>query len=317
MAEADEPVHPAVRRIVADVLGADAAAALRDELPASDLTSLMLDVMSRRARRRSPDDILRQYETDRFTRPAAVDPRALWSVSSSAVDTLGRDFELVETAPLVPLGTHSVIAGVSQHRVVSTVRSTEVAADPTNSLALEAAVRRRACLRDDPKSAEQVKLAAIDRVVRAQQFDGPRSFAHFALLGLVTAGRDVGNRRFETEALTTHVRALSAVCRSVGCSGLLVQLTDFSGRSGAVIDACAAALGGDVSVEMWPDRPAGSGYYPSVCYKLSVVHGDQTIELADGGVVDWTQVLLGNRKERLMISGLSLERLTQLARLTP
>jgi hypothetical protein len=33
------------------------------------------------------------------------------------------------------------------------------------------------------------------------------------------------------------------------------------------------------------------------------------LELVDGGSTDWTQQLLGNRKERLLISGLGLERL--------
>ena len=305
--------NPAVGRVVDDAIGADVADALGEGLAASDLTSLLLDVMSRRASRRSPSDIMRQYEADRFTRPAQVDPRALLSMCSRAVDSLMPEFKLVETAPLVPLGTHSVVAGISQNCVVSTIRSPEVAADPTNSLALEAAVRRRTLLRRDPKTAELVQLASIDRVVRGQQFDGPRSFAHFTLLGLVTAGRDVGHRRFDTEALPQHVQALMAVCRAVGFPELLAQLTDFDGGSGTVIEACAAALSREVSVEMWPERPAGRGYYESVCFKLSVIHNDETIEVADGGLVNWTQQLLDNRKERLMISGLSLERLTQLA----
>ncbi|MEO1058503.1 MAG: hypothetical protein AAFY28_16465 [Actinomycetota bacterium] len=233
-------------------------------------------------------------------------------MSLHAADALEPGFELVETSPLVPLGTHSVIGGISQNRVVSTIRSTEVAADPTNSLALEAAVRRRSLLRTDPKSAEIVQLAAIERIVRAQQFDGPRSFAHFALLGLVTAGRDVGSRRFETNTLLTHVRALAEVCRSAESHELLVQFTDFDGNSSAVIDSCAETLRGDVAVELWPERSAGTVYYESVCFKLSVIHDTETIEVADGGIVNWTQLLLGSQKERLMISGLSLERLTQL-----
>lgn len=303
----------ALRRVVADGIGTEAADALAEGMSGSDLTTLLLDVMSRRAARRSTGDIVRQYEADRFTRPAQVDPRALLSMSLDAVDALAPDFEFIEAAPLVPLGTHSVIAGISQNRVVSTIRSTEVAADPTSSLALEAAVRRRALSRTNPKSAEFVQLASIDRVVRAQRFDGPRSFAHFTLLGLVTAGRDLGSRRFEAEAVSTHLQALTAVCRSTGCTELLAHFTDFDGDNAAVIDACAAALGDDVAIELWPERSAGIGYYESLCFKLSVRTNGETIEVADGGSVNWTQSLLGNRKERLVISGLSLERLAQLA----
>lgn len=53
-------------------------------------------------------------------------------------------------------------------------------------------------------------------------------------------------------------------------------------------------------------------YYPSLCFKLDVVAGGEQVDVADGGVVDWTQSLLGNRKERLTIGGLSLDRLALL-----
>src|ERR1700729_592448 len=55
----------------------------------------------------------------------------------------------------------------------ATVRGTEVAADPTNGLALEAAARRHDLLRAAPRSAEPVRLAATQRVTRAQHDLGP------------------------------------------------------------------------------------------------------------------------------------------------
>jgi hypothetical protein len=36
------------------------------------------------------------------------------------------------------------------------------------------------------------------------------------------------------------------------------------------------------------------------------------IEIADGGLVTWTQQLLDNRKERLFISGLGIEYLSKI-----
>jgi hypothetical protein len=42
------------------------------------------------------------------------------------------------------------------------------------------------------------------------------------------------------------------------------------------------------------------------------VAGDETVEVGDGGIVDWTQRLVGSRKERLMTSGLGIERLADL-----
>jgi len=40
---------------------------------------------------------------------------------------------------------------------------------------------------------------------------------------------------------------------------------------------------------------------------------DEDVEVADEGLVSWTQLLLQNRKERLMISGLGLDRLAIMA----
>ena len=35
--------------------------------------------------------------------------------------------------------------------------------------------------------------------------------------------------------------------------------------------------------------------------------GQEEIEIADGGFVDWTQQLLGSKKERLLIAGFGME----------
>jgi hypothetical protein len=61
---------------------------------------------------------------------------------SAAHRRAARRREVVLLAPLVLLGAHSALGPVSQNNVVSTVRACEVAADPTNALALEAASRR-------------------------------------------------------------------------------------------------------------------------------------------------------------------------------
>ena len=85
-------------------------------------------------------------------------------------------------APVLPLGAHTAVADVDPRNVIATVRGTEVAADPTNGLALEAAARRGSCWPESARSAEPVRLAASQRVTRAQLVSGPVSFAHFQLL---------------------------------------------------------------------------------------------------------------------------------------
>jgi hypothetical protein len=49
------------------------------------------------------------------------------------------------------------------------------------------------------------------------------------------------------------------------------------------------------------------------CHDLDVIHSGEEIEVAGGGLVEWTQSLVGGNKERLMISGLSLERVATVA----
>ena len=93
-----------------------------------------------------------------------------------------------------------------------------------------------------------------------------------------------------------------------------VKLTDFDGTFGECLDDVADRVASNlVSCELWSERVEGRGYYPNVCFKLSLDRAGDEIEVADGGAVRWTQALLDNRKERLMIGGLSLERLASIA----
>jgi hypothetical protein len=306
-----EPPTGPVGRIVTDAGQPDLVDVLA-ALPGADLTSLLLEVMRRRAAGLSPADVLRRYQQDRFAAPGAVDATLLRRTEQLAVDALPADTELITLAPVAPLGTHSVLATVDQNKVVSTARGSEVAADPTNVLALEAAVRRRALLGDDPRSPRRVRLAALQRVTRAQRFDAAGAFAHFQLLGLVTAGRDTGDRAFERETAGDHIAAAVGACSAAGADAVGVEVTDFSG--GELRDVVAAvrerlAAVQDAAVVDRPDRPHGAGYYDRFCFKVFARFGAHRLEIGDGGLVGWTRELVASRKERCMISGLGLDRL--------
>lgn len=306
-------MSPAIKRILRKVDGHEILDALTSEISGSEFTTLMLEIVRRRTDALVPSSVLRQYQDDRFTRPSRLDSVRLHEMQLTAIRTVASDFDAIETSPLTPLGTHSVIAGVNQNRVVTTIRGTEVAADPTNSVALEAAVRRRELLATDARSSAPVHLASIDRVVRAQKFDGPLSFAHFSLLGLVSAGRDTGHHSFEATALRKHIEMLARVAGRLGFDSARVELTDFDGSYGAVIDGVQRDVAGEtITVGVSPQRTAGRDYYPHLCFKLSVLTGTEEVEIADGGLVDWTRSLVSSNKERLMISGLSLDRLAAL-----
>ncbi len=296
---------------VLDELGMPKLVAALEGLGGADLTSLLLDVFRRRAARVRPSQLLRRYATDRFVLAPTAPFPLLRRVEDALIAASAGTFEMLALAPLVPLGTHSAIATVDQNKVVSTTRQNEVAADPTNALSIEAATRRSAKLRQEPKSAALVRLGASQRVVRAQHVSGPGRFAHFQLFGLVSAGRDAGGRAFEAGAAVEHLRTHAQALASLGAKSVTVALTDFSGGNAAGIkDAVRSALAqiGPVTCVDDDARESGRGYYETFCFKVHASFGGEAFETSDGGSVDWTQRLVGSAKERCFISGLGVDR---------
>jgi len=198
-------VNGAVDRVAREVGGMELVDRLA-ALSGSDFTTVMLEVVRRRAARETPATVLRRYRHDRFVRPGGTPWRPARRAEDALLGCLPPQTEVVPLAPLVPLGTHSALATVSQHKVVTAIRACEVAADPTNALALEAAVRRAG------RASEFVRLAAVQRVVRAQRFPAGWA-AHFGLFATVTAGRDTGSGRFEQAALAEQFRFAVAALR--------------------------------------------------------------------------------------------------------
>ncbi|MCR6490754.1 hypothetical protein M8542_48970 [Amycolatopsis sp. OK19-0408] len=274
-----------------------AAADVLTALPGADLTTVQLEVARRRAARLSAADVLRRHREDRFAAPSPL-PFALLRRIEDALIGAAVSFEPVTLSPLVPLGTQSVVTGLAQHRVVPTGRGTEVAADPTAGLALAAAARRA--------SGEVVRLATVQRVVRAQRV-AAGLYAHFSLFGAVTAGRDTGNLGFERDALAEHARLVVAGCRALGATEVSLGVTVLDPRFEDLLD------GLDVPVHPFPDREGGrGGYYEGLCFKVYAAFGGSLAEVGDGGFTPWTRKLLGNAKERLMTSGLGVDRLATL-----
>jgi hypothetical protein len=220
-------------------------------------------------------------------------------------------------SPVCPLGTNSVVARVDQNWSVSTSRNTEVVSDSTNVLALECAIRRRKLLRENPKSSDPVQLAASQRLLRAQYYNDPKSIAHFPVFSLCSAGRDHGNLQFEISTLGVHIRFyLSALRAFLGPEiSLHVSVTDLgpNPREERIESQLLSAIRAEfekVDCGFDRERTKGRGYYLDLCFHIHATHpsGDR-LELVDGGSVDWTQKLLSNAKERLVISGIGSERL--------
>ena len=294
---------------------------LVERLAPTDLQSLLLEVYRRRAAGVQPSQLLERYERDRFVRPSDLAPSVLADFESLVWSLLPDHYMAVELSPLCPLGTNATVATVDQNKVVTTIRNTEVVADATNVLALECASRRRLLLRSNPQNRERVRLCTSHRVVRGQAYQAaPGVLPHFRLLGLCAAGRDEGSFQFETTSLVEQIAFYLQLLREVSRLGyqthrLRVTLTDLEqGRQEqTLIEQVLRPLMANhsgVLCELDPDRETGRGYYVGACFHIYATNVAGTeFELIDGGFTTWTQQVLGNSKERLLISGLGTERL--------
>jgi hypothetical protein len=216
-----------------------------------------------------------------------------------------------------PLGTNSSVAPIDPNWSVATIRNSEVASDSTNVLALECALRRKELLEANPKSTAAIHLAARHRLLRTQYFQNPKLVAHFAIFALCSAGRNQGNLGFEISSLGLQIRFYLTVLRAFLGADVPLQLsiTEFiSDVSRSLIqDQFLAPIHQEYSAVQcsWADtRTSGRGYYQTLCFHIHVTtSAGHKLELADGGVLDWTQKFLSNAKERLVASGIGSERL--------
>jgi hypothetical protein len=292
--------------------------ALERKLTPADLQTLLLDVSRRRAAAVSPARLTRRWRDDRYVQPAGSDPRRVWALEARLWALLPETFDGIDLSPVAPLGVCSALGPVSQDRVISTVRGTEVVSDPTNVLALEAAQRRQR------SGTDPVHLASCHRVLRGQPFDAPGAFQHFRLFTLVSSARDRGSGTTEAALLTAHLRfwagALSDLLpdRLSTISYTVFGFAPLKERVDDTVLPALAPLPPAVTVEEDPARQRARGYYERGALRIDVAradgeHDQGQHEVGDGGFTDWTAQLLNDAKERCLISCLSTERMTALA----
>jgi len=311
-----------IERILRTAQVPDLLEVLTGRLSQSDLQSLLLEVYRNRARTLTPRHLLQQYEQNRFVQPAAVNPRQLLEFDRLAHSVLPSSFELLELSPVCPLGTNSVVAPVDQDNAVTTIRNTEVCSDSTNVLALECARRRRGSSRGKGHPEVDTKLCASHRLLRPHLPHDPASFPHFRIFSLCTAGRDQGSYGFEAGALREHLDFYVRLLQIAQQAGFRLQavrtrLTVFDETRYPVLKAEVleqlSRRYSNVEFMFNQEQESSQGYYSGVRFQMYARDKAGTeYFLVDGGFTDWTQQLLSNRKERLLISGIGSERFVSL-----
>jgi hypothetical protein len=290
-------------------LSPDTYGALTRGLAASRLWSLLLDVLEARAAARRPAALMEQWDRDRFVQPAIVDQRSLLEVDRLLLSTASA-FESIELSPVAPLGVCSIMGRTSQNKVLSALRGTELVADPTNVMALECAHR----LRRDP--ATVVRLATSHRCVRAQEFPKVRGFsASFRIFCLVSAGLERQNQEFVVDAVAEHMATMLSTLDQLEQHGFA-----FPDRRITLLATEEKAALGDRILAMI-DRPSveraelDHPYYYGLRFQIAARSSEGVhIPLIDGGVFDWLEKIMSNRRAVYAASGLGSQLVTLLFR---
>jgi hypothetical protein len=110
-----------------------------------------------------------------------------------------------------------------------------------------------------------------------------------------------------------HVCAVAAGLAAAGFERIQLALTPLTPTGQAVAEAVATLIAG-AAVEVVRDngREAGRGYYRDLCFKINVNAAGEWAEVGDGGFTDWAARLTASNKERLLISGIGIDRVAAL-----
>jgi hypothetical protein len=355
-------------------LGGDGVLDALGRLAPRDLHSLLLHLAAKESARKTPLDLLAQYERGGAFALGFVDPRLALRFADAAF-TAAQAFEALELSPVCPLGTVRAISGIHQNNVLSASRGAELLADPTPLLALECARRRR---RPADRTGT-IRLCTSHRMMRMQP--APAGLLpHFRLFAMVTAAQkapppgSASEVAVELDLLREHLAVyldLFAALERPPHGFRFADVTVSVAHTGAIEARLAAAglradeIRRSVRTEVWNDpdallaarglspvrgrageiRPAlqalppalaatleqidarvlaplaaafpaarlqldlsrleGLGYYAGPCVRITA--RDTTglmLPLVDGGLTRWTQQLLGDRRERFLITGI-------------
>jgi hypothetical protein len=280
---------------------------LGKQLTGSELNSLLLEVFDKQIELTDPALLLKKYCDNRFVQPAATDMIGLLSAELETLKFLKKHhFQPIELSPVSQLGSCSIVASVDQKKIISGVRNTEIMADATNALALHIAG-----LRKSGNNEGLLQFCTTHRHLRCQPFKEKRFTPHFKVGCLVSSGRDSGSYKFECENLYQHITTLSQLLAEVyKAKNIRFKLVKMGGYDDPenMFRTVSEYLKKKVEIPeiISNDVPEINNYYKGIKFKIVIEMNNADMEIADGGFVDWTQRLLGNKKERFLISGFGL-----------
>jgi hypothetical protein len=278
---------------------------LNKKLSGSELNTLLLELFRNRTKKITPTELLKYLEKNRFTVPSSVNTIDFKELEIRCLKlAASKNFIAITLSPLTPLGTCSALGFVDQNNIVSALRGTEVVSDATNVFALLIA-------HEFKKRKKNIisKYAATHRHVRGQALSNPALTPHFGVFCMATGGIDTGNFSFELEHLFEHINIhLSLLSEEFDKENLFIKiyLKDQNETFHKNLKIYLKNFDNSLRVEI-EKEPNPGDYYKLVQFKIFLEHKGKQINLSDGGLVDWTQKLIPNKKHRLIISGAGTE----------
>jgi len=248
--------------------------------------------------------LLQQQQTNRFCEPAAIDAIELAQAELTALTVASNDgFETVRLSPLAPLGASPHFGEIDQANVVTTAGFCELVTDPTNALALVTASRRRL----DREQAAVTRLSAVQRGVRARQFDAPGALPHFSALGLVAIGPAQGKRRFEVAEITRQVRTLVHVTEALEPPGAIrIEVSDNSGLRDEA-NALVESLLSLARTDLVAPRPDTKGFEPHLGIELFITTDEHRLAVGRVFATPIDAALVGRDNERMVAGRLAVD----------
>lgn len=280
---------------------------LSNKLSGSELNSLLLEVFEKRVMQETPSSLLEKYTKNKLVKPAQLDFLKFKEEELECCKIVANsNFELIELSPVAQLGTSSVMATVNQKKVLTALRNTEVQSDPTNSIALHYASLKK----NNELSGKTYNFSNVSRVIRTQVFSNPNFTPHFPILCLISCGMDTGSFEFEKTEIHKHFAITQDVCKSVfGFNNLFFEIIPCKGydsNSPLISNSLSHIKNSGFDVRI-AESDSQNNYYYGMRIKAKIITDGVEYEIGDGGLLDWTQKLLANKKERMLTMGLGIQ----------
>jgi hypothetical protein len=288
---------------------------LSNEITSAELSSLLLEVYHRRSKHIDPAALLRHYQENIYVQPADTDMITSLEKELQILRYLNaHEYTPVELSPVAQFGSCSAVGTVSQHKIITALRHCEVMADATNALALHIANLKQS----DGSPDSLLRFCTIHRHIRSMQLPRGKGYTpHFKIACMVAGGIDTGHFSFELNNAAAQLQHIFRILELVG--GITDSYCVIRPRGGYNNgDELVRALAGYLQ-SLFPSRisvdeeQSENNYYKGFQYKVYIRTTAAPLEIADGGMVDWTQQLLSNRKQRCIIAGIGLSLLLKLS----